>query len=186
MLPVGELMIEHRLIERMLGLMGKELERIGKYGRVDTDFVDDAVDFMRTFSDICHHGKEERILFPALAAKPLEPGIRKTLEELIQEHKFARETVEAIERAKERYLIGEREAPADIISSLNVILEFYPRHIEKEDKHFFIPSMSYFTKAEKDRMLGEFFDFDSKLIGEKYKMVVEGYEARYLKGPGAR
>lgn len=184
MLPVGELMIEHRLIERMLRLMKDELDRIGKYGRVDTDFVDDAVDFMRTFTDICHHGKEEQILFPALSAKPLASGIRKTMEELIEEHKFARETVEKIEAAKERYLIGEKNAPADIISSLNVIIEFYPRHIEKEDRHFFLPSMTYFTKTEKDTMLREFFDFDSKLIDEKYKSVVEGYEARYMAGPG--
>ena len=94
MLPVGMLMIEHRLIERMLKLMRGELDRIGRYGRVDSDFVDDAVDFMRTFSDICHHGKEERILFPALSAKPLASEIRKTMEELKEEHKFARETVE--------------------------------------------------------------------------------------------
>ncbi|OPY25232.1 MAG: Hemerythrin HHE cation binding domain protein [Methanocella sp. PtaU1.Bin125] len=184
MLPVGMLMIEHRLIERMLGLMRAELDRIGKYGRVDADFVDDAVDFMRTFSDVCHHGKEERILFSALSAKPLEPGIRKTMEDLIKEHKFARETVEDIERAKERYLIGERNAPADIISALNTIIEFYPRHIAKEDKGFFVPSMGYFTKEEKEQMLEEFIDFDSRLIGERYKAIVDGYEARFM--PRAR
>ncbi len=173
-------MIEHRLIERMLKLMRGELDRIGRYGRVDADFVDDAVDFMRTFSDICHHGKEERVLFPALAAKPLASEIRKTMEDLKEEHKFARETVERIQAAKERYLIGERNAPADVISALNVIVEFYPRHIEKEEKHFFMPVMGYFTKAEQDNMIRDFIDFDSRLIDEKYKAVVAAYENRFI------
>jgi hemerythrin-like domain-containing protein len=48
MQPVGLLMIEHRLVDHMLALMTEEIDRIGKYGRVDSDFVDDAVDFMRT------------------------------------------------------------------------------------------------------------------------------------------
>jgi hemerythrin-like domain-containing protein len=180
MQPVGMLMIEHRLIERMLKLLRSELDRIGRYGRVDADFVDDAVDFMRTFSDLCHHGKEERILFPALAAKPLTPELMNTMEELKEEHKFARETVERIEAAKERYLIGERSAPADIISALNIIVEFYPHHIDKEENHFFMPCMSYFTKEEKDDMLREFVDFDSRLIEEKYSTVVTAYEGRFI------
>jgi len=35
------------------------------------------------------------------------------------------------------------------------LLDFYPRHIEKEDKHFFIPCMEYFSEAEKEAMLKE-------------------------------
>ena len=99
---------------------------------------------------------------------------------LKEEHKFARETVERIEAAKERYLIGERNAPADVISALNVIVEFYPRHIEKEERHFFMPVMGYFTKAEQDNMIRDFIDFDSRLIDEKYKAVVAAYEDRFI------
>jgi hemerythrin-like domain-containing protein len=179
MQPVGLLMIEHRLIDHMLKLMTEEIDRIGRYGRVDSDFIDDAVDFMRTYADLCHHGKEEQILFRELDKKPLSDEMRKTLNELVQEHVFARKTVDNIEAATERYITGEKNAPADIISALNIIIEFYPRHVYKEEKHFFVPAMDYFTNEEKDRMLKAFEDFDARLIHEKYKKMVSGLEGRF-------
>jgi hemerythrin-like domain-containing protein len=179
MQPAGLLMIEHRLIDHMLKLMADEIERIGKYGRVDSDFIDDAVDFMRTYTDHCHHGKEEHILFKELDKKPLSAEMKKMLDELIAEHVFARKIVEDIETAKERYIIGEKNAPADIVGSLNIIIEFYPRHVNKEEKHFFIGAMDYFTNEEKDRMLKAFEDFDARLIHEKYKKMVSRLEGRF-------
>jgi hemerythrin-like domain-containing protein len=47
-LPIGPLMIEHRLIERMISVMGKELERIRKDGTVNPKFIDIATNFIRT------------------------------------------------------------------------------------------------------------------------------------------
>lgn len=179
MQPVGLLMIEHRLIERMVRLMREEIDRIGKYGRVDPDFVDDAVDFMRTYADRCHHGKEESILFRELAPKPLSGEMRSTMDELVHEHAFARKTVFDIEAAKERYIIGEKNAPADLIASLNIIAEFYPRHIAREDRHFFVPAMGYFTQEERDAMLKEFEDFDTRVIHETYGAMIKRLEGRF-------
>jgi hemerythrin-like domain-containing protein len=172
-------MIEHRLIEHMIRLMNEEIDRIGRYGRVDSDFIDDAVDFMRTYTDICHHGKEERILFPTLAQKPLTDELRKIMNELIQEHAFARKTVDNIEAAKERYMIGQRNAPADLVAALDIIMEFYPLHIDKEDHHFFIPAMGYFTNEEKERMLKAFEEFDARMVHEKYKNMIGRLEGRF-------
>jgi hypothetical protein len=39
MMPVGPLMIEHRLIERMIALMGKEVQRIEQGLAPDTEFI---------------------------------------------------------------------------------------------------------------------------------------------------
>lgn len=172
-------MIEHRLIERMIKLMKDELDRIDRYGRVDTDLLDDAVDFMRSYTDICHHGKEEKILFPALSKKPLSDELGMIMRDLIQEHIFARKTVDDIEFARERYLMGEKNAPASIISSLDVITRFYPQHINKEDKHFFIPCMGYLTDEEKNTILREFTDFDKRLIQYKYSAIINQYETEY-------
>jgi hemerythrin-like domain-containing protein len=49
-------------------------------------------------------------------------------------------------------------------------------HIEKEDKHFFIPCMIYFTQKEKDQMLEEGWEFDRKMIHEKYQNIVKELE----------
>ena len=60
-----------------------------------------------------------------------------------------------------------------IAEKLKTLIEFYPKHIKKEDKVFFPASRSYFTDNEDQAMLAEFWEFDRKMIHEKYKAVVE-------------
>ncbi|MGD0276770.1 MAG: hemerythrin domain-containing protein [Syntrophales bacterium] len=172
MKPIGPLMWEHRLIEKMLGLFEGEIRNINELNRVDTVFIDTAVDFIRIYADRTHHGKEEEIFFRDLGKKNLLPEHARTMKELIEEHKYARRTVGKLVDAKERYLKGENTSDA-VISCLKELARFYPAHIEKEDKHFFYPCLDYFTKDEQDRMLNEFREFDRNMIHEKYKKVVE-------------
>jgi hemerythrin-like domain-containing protein len=63
------LMIEHRLIERMIRLISSRLSAIQKENKVDTIFIDKTVDFIRTYAERTHHGKEEDILFLNLKQK---------------------------------------------------------------------------------------------------------------------
>jgi hemerythrin-like domain-containing protein len=179
MLPIGPLMIEHRLIERMVKLMADERLKMGEKNDPSMGFLDEAVDFIRTFADRCHHGKEEDILFRDLGSKSLSPEHKKTMEDLVQEHAWARKTVGRLVGAKERFRQGERDGLKEIQACLKELVEFYPAHIAKEDKHFFIPCMSYFTEKEKDEMLQEFWTFDKNLIHEKYKKMVERFERKY-------
>ncbi len=60
------------------------------------------------------------------------------------------------------------------------LAHFYPVHIEKEDKHFFFPCQEYFTKEELDKMLAEFYEFDRKMIHEKYEKIVSRMETQSL------
>jgi hemerythrin-like domain-containing protein len=176
MMPIGPLMIEHRLIERMVAVLRAEMQGIEKKGTVHVEVIDDGVDFFRTYADRCHHGKEEDILFRDLAKKRLAPNHKKIMDELIEEHRFGRETVRQLLSAKERYAKGDAAALQEIIGILKKLVEFYPVHIEKEDRHFFLPCMDYFSKQERDAMLQECWDFDKQLIHEKYRKLVERFE----------
>jgi len=183
MQPIGPLMIEHRLIERLLALMGRELNRIKdnvavepEFAFVDPVFIDTAVDFIRTYADRCHHGKEEDILFVELAKKDLTPEHRQTLTELIEDHAWARRTTASLVEAKNDYLLEKPGALADLLLHLEELVVFYARHIDKEDKHFFIPCMAYFSEAEKAQLLERMAEFDRRLIHEKYRGIVEGME----------
>lgn len=176
MLPVGPLMIEHRLIERVIKLWKLQLEDIDKKQTVDISFIDTAADFMKTYADRCHHGKEEDILFRDLEKKPLVAGHKKILQELIDEHTVSRRNLKVLLEAKGRYAVQKKEALNDIKEAIKTLTVLYPRHIEKEDKHFFLPCMKYFTKLEQENMLQEFKKFDANLIHEKYKLLVERLE----------
>jgi hemerythrin-like domain-containing protein len=172
----GLLMVEHRLIERMIAVVEAALGRIESAGEVDPLFIDATVDFMRTYADRTHHGKEEDILFRALDTKDLSPDDRMVMNELVQEHAFGRKITKALVGANARCRAGDASALPGIAEALKTLVDFYPKHIEKEDKVFFPASRAYFTDEEDRAMLGEFREFDRKMIHEKYKAVVAGLE----------
>ncbi|MBC8318896.1 MAG: hemerythrin domain-containing protein [Desulfobulbaceae bacterium] len=172
----GPLMIEHRLIERMIVQIQDMLVQVEQTQKIDPLFVDIAVDFIRTYADRTHHGKEEDILFRDLNNKGLSEVDRGIMNELIEEHVFGRKTTKALVEANTRYRNGDASALGDILSCLHTLVGFYPKHIEKEDKVFFPASRAYFSEAEDQTMLAEFMDFNQKMIHEKYKSVVEELE----------
>ena len=178
MKPIGPLMTEHRLIERMVRLMGGKLSKIRAAQEVDAKFIETAVDFFRTYADRTHHGKEEDILFRALAEKDLSSEDREVMEELANEHVYARQVVRELVEAKERCLEGDRGAVKAVVERLEALVGLYPGHIKKEDKVFFPASMKYLSRSEQDAMLEEMWEFDRGMIHEKYKSVVEHFEHR--------
>jgi hemerythrin-like domain-containing protein len=181
MKPIGPLMWEHRLIERLLHLFDKQITKIRQENTIDPVFIDNAVDFIRIYADRTHHGKEEDILFRDLAKKQLSAGHVKIMDELVEEHKYARTVVGRLVEAKEMFLMGNMAAVQNVIACLKELSEFYPRHIEKEDKHFFFPILDYFSKDEQDAMLSEFHEFDKNMIHEKYTRLVDALEQKKAK-----
>ena len=178
MLPVGPLMIEHRTIERMIALMGKEVQRIEKGLEPDIEFIRTAVDFIKTYADRLHHGKEEDILFRDLAKKQLSAEHKRIMDELIKEHALGRENARKLVDARNKYLCGEKDSVRAIVDYMGILAKFYPKHIEKEDKHFFLPVMDYFAKDEQSAMLAEFNDFDRQFIHSTYKNIVSEWEKK--------
>ena len=185
MQPIGPLMTEHRLIERLVALLQQELERIQsnvavdpEFAFVDPVFIDLAVDFLQTYADRCHHGKEEGLLFAALRQKDLSPAHRQIMAELEQEHLQAREATAQLLQAKIAYLRQEPDAVDRVLAQLGVLAALYPGHIAKEDKEFFFPCMDYFTPAERADLLQQMYDFDRTLIHEKYRGLIEQNENR--------
>ena len=186
MKPPGPLMIEHRLIERMIKLLAGELERMNAKTAANPHFIQAAVDFFRTYADRTHHGKEEDILFRELKQKTLSNDNETMMNRLIQEHIWAREAVGKLSSANDRYIHGDTEALRDIVYQVQKLVKFYPQHIIKEDKHFFLPVMDYFSEEEQQVMLAEFWEFDRKMIHEKYIKVVEQAEKIYSNGTEER
>jgi len=176
MQPIGPLMHEHRLIERLISLLEAEAGRIESGSRPDSRLIDEAVDFFRTYADRCHHGKEEELLFAELAKKPLSAEERRILGELIAEHVRGRALVKAISEANGRAVPGDPASAAPLIPLMRELSGFYRVHIEKEDKHFFHPVMRHFSKPEMEAMLTAFEAVELRVFREKYAAVVESRE----------
>ena len=175
-LPIEPLIVEHRLTERMIAVMQWRVADMESIGTADIGFIDAAVEFLRTYADRCHHGKEEDILFRELARKPLSAEHRQVLDELVAEHAFARTTTARLVEARNLYVAGEASALADIAACLHMFVEFYPKHIATEERGFFRPVMSYFTAAELDRLLAEENEFDRRFVQVVYGKAVADWE----------
>ena len=190
MLPIGPLMIEHRLIMRMINVMRVEFEKLqqdlscalsvltSSCENIDdipkhSFFINQSVDFIKTYADRTHHGKEEDILFEKLKNKDLQAAHLKTMNELIGEHIYGRETTKALVNANKMFIEGDMSAGKEVLENLEKLIKFYPNHIEKEDKHFFIQVMDYFSEKERSLIIKEFQDFDRKMIHEKYLNIVK-------------
>ena len=145
MMPVGPLMIEHRLIERMIAAIRKKSRIMRMEKKIDTQFVEEAVEFIRVYADQCHHGKEEKILFRELEKKSLTDEHRRIMDELVEKHRIARGRTKKIVSLNDRYLAGDGEVLDDLLNEIDELAAMYPPHIEKEDKHFFIPVMEHFS-----------------------------------------
>jgi hemerythrin-like domain-containing protein len=170
-------MIEHRLIERLVSLIGPEADAIAAGRPPDRPFIEAAVDFFRTYADRTHHGKEEHILFRDLAKKPLTPEHARIMDELVQEHGRMRSTVTALFEANDRYP-SSAGAAVEIAATIRQLTRLYPEHIGKEDKRFFLPVMAYLNTEEQSAMLREFVDFDRQMIHERYRLIVDTLATR--------
>jgi hemerythrin-like domain-containing protein len=95
------------------------------------------------------------------------------MNELVDEHRQAREKVKAIVELNERYRNGDKTVVSQIREVILWLADFYPVHIEKEDKEFFPKSEKYFSSDELAAMLQNFWTFDRSMIHEKYQGVLK-------------
>lgn len=179
MLPIGPLMTEHRLIESFVEAMKKELAHIEQTSSVDASRIETLCDCMHTYADLCHHGKEENILFRALDQMELTGEHRQTMEELIEEHRQARRTLTVLREANAHDPQSNKKAMADIITSLKDLISFYPQHIEKEDDHFFLPTMDYFNTKERESLIAKEQEFDKQFIHTIYRGKMDRLHQQY-------
>ena len=169
-------MIEHRLIERMLRALHPDLEEAVAGNRLDPLRVAAAVDFIRTYADRTHHGKEEDILFAELDRRRLSEQDRRVMDELTTDHVYGRRLAGELAEANERYRLGDEAALGIVVARLRALRDFYPAHIETEDKVFFPAARTYFTDEEDQELLARFLEFDQTMIHERYTAVVEELE----------
>jgi hemerythrin-like domain-containing protein len=173
MMPIGPLMIEHRLIEKVIEIIRVETENLRQGKKLEILYIDTIVDFIRVYADRTQHGKEEDILFKELKNKQLTNEDLRIMNELVNEHTIARKMVKELVEAKNKFIANNLDEQKVIIEKLDNLVKLYPGHILKEDKIFFPSAMKYLNKEEQEKMIDEMWEFDRKMIHEKYRMVVE-------------
>jgi len=81
-----------------------------------------------------------------------------------------------LDAAKESYLKGKYTALNVILDRIDTLVRFYPEHIYREDRIFFPASLGYLTEQQEETMLGEMWEWDRRMIHDKYAAVIDTLE----------
>jgi len=156
------LMSEHRLIEQVLGSLETYAVEIGGGRSAERRVVADYAVFFRGFADVCHHGKEEDILFQRL----LERGFSRDagpIAVMYHEHELGRLRVGQL---FELSSTAEPFTPAEtgrLITAADGFVPLLRSHILKEDHILYPMALRVLTGPELDAMDSEFDAFAARV-----------------------
>jgi len=160
--PVEMLEAEHRVIQRMVAGMSVLADQIESGEEVDVSLLESIVDFLRSFADRCHHGKEEALLFPALVRRGV-PSHGCPIGGLTMEHQKGRVMVGELADAVRGYAAGEPPVRENLVRSLRALVAFYPNHIWKEDYLLFPLAGKVLTPEDQQELMNKFETVEREL-----------------------
>jgi hemerythrin-like domain-containing protein len=154
------LMSEHRLIEQALGSLETCALEVRGGAPLQTDVVGEYVDFFRAFTDGCHHGKEEEILFQRLIERgfPRQAG---PLAVMYYEHELGRAQVKGLGAIAGRTGAAHPEDSVRFVAHADDYVPLLRAHILKEDNVLYPMALEVLSGPELDAMSTEFDAFEA-------------------------
>jgi hemerythrin-like domain-containing protein len=182
MTPTEDLIREHKAIKAMLRIMRKIAQEIKTGKGFDANDMEGIVDFLITFADKCHHGKEETALFPALvsAGIPKENG---PVGLMLREHVIARGFINDINTGLENGKNGVDGSVDTMASDLINYVTLMQDHIEKEEKHLFPTADEVLSEQNQHDITEQFEKIEEEVVGhgvhEQYHKLLAELETKY-------
>ncbi|MBN2356861.1 hemerythrin domain-containing protein [candidate division KSB1 bacterium] len=159
---------EHRFIAMVVGMTPVLAERIESGQSVSPELLRELVDFMRTYADKCHHGKEEELLFPLLVKKGV-PIHGCPIGALSAEHVKGRALVKGLAEAIDAFEKTATSAKEEMVKNLRGIAGLYPGHIWKEDYLLFPMTLKVLNADELGSLYQQFEKVDEKIGVNHYQ-----------------
>ena len=168
--PLQTLIEEHRLIKRWLAVIPKLLKKLNLADSGDSQIVTQGIDFIRSYADRLHHGKEEEILFASFDTSA------DIFQVIYADHRRARELTKAMVAA---LADGDSSRLAEhLLDYATLLIE----HIDKENGVLFPWLNNQLSEARWRELAAQFARVDQDLgnNGRRYQGFIERLEERYL------
>ena len=177
---IEDLLHDHEAILSALNLLANINRKLETASPVDPGDLSAFVGFLKEFADKCHHGKEEGLLFPAMAEAGV-PQAGGPLGVMLREHEEGRRWIAAMSAAIEPQL----DATA-FIRAAQGYTELLGAHIGKENQVLFPMAERVLSPARLESLYQAFEDHESKMIGqgrhEELHELLESLKNKYVAG----
>lgn len=161
--PTQILKDEHALILQALDALERKITSLEGGGAPDRAYFEKAVQFLRTFADRCHHGKEENLLFKTMVDRgfPLQGG---PIAVMLSEHDTGRAFIRGL--AEGAAGIGRDPAAAQqIVQNGRGYIRLLRAHIDKENTILFPMADSVLSPQDQAHLEKEFERFETEETG---------------------
>lgn len=166
---------DHELIEKAVKAMESTIQLLNDGKQIPESILLPTIDFSKNFTDICHHTKEEKSLFPALEQAGL-PSNMGPIPIMLMDHKRTREIATQMEESAKEYLSSGDSAK--LISDMQQYVEHVTEHLWKENNRLFMMAEArlQYVSEKVDKELNEIENSQLKDLGKSradYEQLVE-------------
>lgn len=161
--PTQILVEEHTLILQALDALEQKLAQVENGAPADRAYFERAVEFIRTFADRCHHGKEEDLLFKTMVDRgfPREVG---PIAVMLHEHEVGRAFVRGMAEASAN-AATDPAAARRIIENGRGYIQLLRAHIDKENSILFPMADNVLSPEDQAYLEKEFARFEAEETG---------------------
>lgn len=126
---------DHDLIEKVIKSMETTIQLLESGKKIPESILSPVIDFSKNFTNVCHHTKEEKSLFPALgkAGMPTHMG---PIAKMLQEHEQTREIGNKMEQSTNNYF--KTGDATQLIADMKQYVEHVTEHLWKENNRLFM------------------------------------------------
>ena len=156
---------DHELIEKVIKAMESTIQLLVDGNQIPESILMPVIDFTKNFTDVCHHSKEEKSLFPALeqAGMPSNMG---PIAMMLIDHQRSREIGTEMEESAKKYLASGDSSK--LISDMQQYVEHITEHLWKENNRLFSSRGGGIGRRAGFRILwGDPWGFESPLSHQK-------------------
>lgn len=169
---------DHRVIERVIGVLELALLRLEQGKAIDGELLRKVIEFLKGFADSCHHQKEEQALFPKLAERgiPVEGG---PIGVMLYEHEKGRRYISGLAEGVKALDGNQEQARRLILENGQGYAWLLRDHIQKEEHILFQLADGVLTTGDQRELVQKFEHLEHHMgegLHDRFVKLVEELE----------
>jgi hemerythrin-like domain-containing protein len=182
--PIENLKAEHERILLMVDVLERMSEKIGSGESVQTDHLEQVLEFLEIFAGKRHQDKEDEYLFTAIreAGGPAEEGL---IAAMLSEHSRGRGFIEEMKKLLDHCKKGEPGSLMVLTTPALQYVNLIESHIWKENNILFPIAEKIVSADTLASLAGKYDKFDEEVpqgTNEEFRETIEKLSKIYRRG----